>query len=145
MYYFLRFRGSKTIHNVWELDLERAIKKFIQGSTHTPESVIVTTPKGKYYVTMTDRYLSGWGHARGKTNKLVIACDTYDEAQIVSHNASVRGEMKYINICIKKPSYNDRDYLTTWGTKATHGTWFKRDTWQHWSQDRPKYSANAEG
>ena len=29
----------------------------------------------KYYVTMTDKFMSGWGEAAGKVNKLVIECE----------------------------------------------------------------------
>jgi hypothetical protein len=47
-----------------------------------------------YYVTMTDKFMSGWGEAQGKNNKLVISCDTYEEAQIVEENARRRKEMK---------------------------------------------------
>jgi len=30
-----------------------------------------TIPKKKWYVTMTDKFMSGWGEARGKTNKFL--------------------------------------------------------------------------
>lgn len=35
----------------------------------------------KYYVSMTDKFLSGWGSSRGKTSKLVIVCDTRQQAE----------------------------------------------------------------
>ena len=47
-----------------------------------------------YYVTMTDKFMSGWGKADKKINKLVISCNTFDEALIVSGNAGRRNEMK---------------------------------------------------
>ena len=65
----------------------------------------------KYYVSMTDKFLSGWGMADHKTNKLVIECDSYDEALIVEQNAKNRSEMKYINICFNKPNRQRRILL----------------------------------
>lgn len=57
----------------------------------------------KYWVSMTDKFMSGWGMAEGKTNKLVIECDNYEQAYIIEQNAKRRSEMKHINICINKP------------------------------------------
>ena len=58
-----------------------------------------------FYVTMTDKFMSGLGMAKGRANKLVFICDTYDEAKIVYDKAIARQEMKYVNICSRKPSY----------------------------------------
>ena len=33
----------------------------------------------KYYVTATDIFLSGWGKAKDKINKVVIECDFKEE------------------------------------------------------------------
>ena len=30
-----------------------------------------------YYVTMTDRFMTGWGEAKDKINKLVFVCHRY--------------------------------------------------------------------
>lgn len=77
-----------------------------------------------FYVTMTDKFMSGWGRARGKTNKLVISCNTYDEAETVAANARNRSEMKYVNICENKPRYDDR-YFVSW-----HGR--EQDDYESW-------------
>jgi hypothetical protein len=82
------------------------------------------TKEDKYYVTMTDSFLSGWGMAEGKTNKLVIECDTLAEAQIVKRNAKDRSEMKYVRISYKKPSYNQSMYLTHYEDKTNFSRWF---------------------
>jgi|TARA_R100001530_G_scaffold124761_1_gene93040 hypothetical protein len=66
----------------------------------------------KYWVTMTDKFMSGWGLARGTINKLVIACDTYEQAEIIKRVANGRSEMKHVNICLRKPSYPR--YLVSW-------------------------------
>lgn len=58
-----------------------------------------------FYVTMTDRFMSGWGPARNTVNKLVIECQTYDQAETIERNAKLRSEMRYVNIRSSKPSY----------------------------------------
>jgi hypothetical protein len=79
----------------------------------------------KYWVSMTDRFLSGWGSAEGKTNKLVIECDNYEEAEIVADNARRRSEMKYINICLNKPRYG-KGVLVSYHGKGDYGRWFEK-------------------
>jgi len=79
----------------------------------------------KYYVNMTDGFMSGWGHAKGLTNKLCIECDTYQEAEIVEENASNRNEMKYINICTSKPQ-SKKHQLYSWHNKQSYPKWFIR-------------------
>ena len=78
----------------------------------------------KVYVTMTDRFMSGWGCAAGKINKLVITCESWSEARVVAANAGRRSEMKYINICKKKPSYPANRYLISWHDKTDYNSWF---------------------
>ena len=79
-----------------------------------------------YYVTMTDRFLSGWGMAQDKISKYVIECETYEEAEIVAENAENRTEMKHIKIAKKKPVYNKNTHHTSYVSKATPGVrnWF---------------------
>ena len=78
----------------------------------------------KYYVSMTDKFMSGWGHARGRTNKLVIECDTYDEALVVQSNAEARSEMKYVAICERKPYYTKDRYFVSFHSKQDYKNWF---------------------
>lgn len=79
-----------------------------------------------YYVTMTDKFMSGWGKARNKINKLVIECDTFEEAQIVEENALARDEMIYVNIRSTKPYYNPSRYFVSRHDKSDYGPWFIR-------------------
>ena len=81
----------------------------------------------KYYVTMTDKFMSGWGMARDKTNKLVIECDTMSEAMTVQTNAQDRSEMIYVNIRMTKPYYDSRYYLTSRKDRSEYDTWFRGD------------------
>jgi hypothetical protein len=79
-----------------------------------------------FYVSMTDKFMSGWGLAEGKTNKLVIECDNYDQAkEICDYAKSNRSEMKYINICCNRPRYGSNilvskktyNQMTAWRLK----------------------------
>jgi hypothetical protein len=76
------------------------------------------------YVSMTDKFLSGWGMAERKINKLIIECETMAEARIVVENAENRSEMKYINIVHKKPYYSSSRYLTSYHDKTDYDSWF---------------------
>lgn len=76
-----------------------------------------------YYVTMTDRFMSGWGPARGKINKLVIECETFSDAAQIARAARLRREMRRVNIRTTKPYYG-ANVLTSWKTYADlSGSW----------------------
>jgi len=84
----------------------------------------------KYYVTMTDSFMSGWGMAKGKINKLIFECDNHQEAIIVANNAENRSDQKYINICMNKPYYNSDRYLVQYKTKKDMPNWYKEGYFQ---------------
>jgi hypothetical protein len=77
-----------------------------------------------YYVTMTDKFMSGWGPSIGKTAKLVIECETWEEAITVRANAMDR-KMKRINICYHRPRYNAKRYQVITHDKSDYSAWFK--------------------
>ena len=78
------------------------------------------------YVTMTDKFMSGWGMAEGKINKLVIECkDRLQAEEIADYARSTRDEMKYINISYTKPHYNPNKYLTSWEVYSQMTGWIK--------------------
>ena len=79
----------------------------------------------KYYVSMTDKFMSGWGQAQNKINKLVIECDSYEEAVTVYNNALNRSEMKYVNLNTTKPYYNKKWYEVSKHDKSDYPNWFK--------------------
>jgi hypothetical protein len=74
----------------------------------------------KYYVTMTDRFMSGWGMAANAINKLIIECDTYEQAEQIERHALDRSEMKYVNIRATKPHYGV-GYYESWKTYSDMG------------------------
>lgn len=80
-----------------------------------------------YWVTMTDKFLSGWGRAKGKIDKLVIECETYEEALIVERNARCRSEMIYVNLRTTRPYYPESGYYTSWKTKENASGFFIPD------------------
>lgn len=76
-----------------------------------------------YYVTMTDKFFSGWGLASGKINKMVVECDTYSEAAQIARAARERSEMRRVNIRQTRPYYGAH-VLTTWKTYSElSGSW----------------------
>ena len=78
------------------------------------------------YVTMTDKFMSGWGMAKGKTNKLVIECENRLQAEKIADYANnERDEMKYINITYNKPRYNSSKYITSWKVYSQMTGWIK--------------------
>lgn len=79
----------------------------------------------KVYVTMTDKFLSGWGRAEGKINKLVFVCDNLEEAERVANYARTRKEMKYINVTYNKPYYNNNRYLVQFKDKKDYPRWYE--------------------
>ena len=78
----------------------------------------------KYYVTMTDKFMSGWGMAKGKTNKLIIQCETWQQAEQIERAARDRSEMRYVNICVNKPRYGS-NVIESWKKWDDLGTIWK--------------------
>ena len=81
------------------------------------------------YVTMTDKFMSGWGEADNKINKLVFICDDIKQAKIVCDNAKHRTDQKYINICSNYPYhlFNNKRYYTQIKTKEDYSAWYKEN------------------
>jgi hypothetical protein len=57
----------------------------------------------RYYVRMTDKFMSGWGVSEGKRNVLVVACDTWEQAAAIEKAAHDRSDMQRVEICLKPP------------------------------------------
>jgi len=80
-------------------------------SLHQPFEIVLKPEK--IYVTMTDRFMSGWGRAENLINKYIIVCDNLKQASIIEMNAHKRNEMKYINIRFSTPNYGN-GYLSSY-------------------------------
>ena len=57
----------------------------------------------RYYVCMTDKFMSGWGCADGKINIFIVECETKEEAIQIKYAAHKRPEMEHIKIRTKIP------------------------------------------
>ena len=78
----------------------------------------------KYYVTMTDKFMSGWGMAAGKTNKMIVECETWQQAEQIERAARARSEMRYVNIRTSRPRYGSQ-VVESWKTWDDLGTIWK--------------------
>ena len=79
----------------------------------------------KYYVTMTDRFMSNWGRAENIISKYVVECETLEEARIVEQNANNRSEMRNVRIRETFPNYNPDKFKTDFTNKEKSPRFFK--------------------
>jgi hypothetical protein len=82
---------------------------------------------GKFYVSMTDTFMSGWGKAKGKVNKLVLECDSMEEAMIVEQNARKRSDQKDIIIHTNKPVFSTTNMFVSFKTKLQYPVWYDQN------------------
>ena len=80
----------------------------------------------KIYVSMTDKFLSGWGLADSKISKFIIICENLEQAETIKKNACMRGDMKNIHICFSKPCYNSNKYFVSYKNFNELGTIWKK-------------------
>lgn len=80
----------------------------------------------KWYVSMNDSFMSGWGRAKGLTNRLVIVCENRDQALMIVRAAEKRQEMKYINVSLCKPRERSH-WLISWKSFEEMSGWHDRD------------------
>ena len=74
---------------------------------------------------MTDKFMSNWGCAENKINKLVLECKDMKEANIVYKNAVEHTDMSRVNICQNKPNYDDSKILTSFKTIKEYPAWYE--------------------
>ena len=80
----------------------------------------------KFYVTMNDAFSSNF-RTDGKTDKIIIECDTLQDVEIVIDNAENRSDMKYINWHMKKyPYYNPKNFAVQVHDKNDYPRWFEK-------------------
>lgn len=71
------------------------------GHIHTTYSRFI--PRARYYVCATDTFMSGWGKSEGMTNRVVVPCETFHDAEIVADYLQIRGDMTRVTINTTKP------------------------------------------
>ena len=64
----------------------------------------VVLSKVPYYVISVDRGMSGWGDMKGKINKCIVPCDTFDQAESVVRYIESRTDQEDIEIVEGEPS-----------------------------------------
>lgn len=72
-----------------------------------PKDVVTSKsqiPYAPFYVCVTDSFMSGWGPAAGLTNRLIFACETEEQADIVYANCQARSDFKRARISRKRPT-----------------------------------------
>lgn len=52
----------------------------------------------RFLVTATDKFMSGWGLAKGGLSKIAWACDNENDMYEIFEWAKKRSEMKYVNV-----------------------------------------------
>jgi len=92
------------------------------ATTITSRSEIPSAP---FYVTCTDTFLSGWGEAKNKTNRLILPCANFFEARIVEQNANNRTDQKNVRICSTKPRLRPTGYLYQVMDREEASRWYK--------------------
>ena len=87
-------------------------------------------PEAPYYVTCVDFFLSDWGEAEGKSNRLILPCQDFAEAEVVCDNAKGRGDMKSVHIHSEKPRLRAADF-SLWQVmdRRSAKAWYKPGRW----------------
>ena len=117
-------KGTSTLF--FYADSETGARELFCRNENAPDSAIVKVELIPYYVTMTDKFMSGWGMAENKTNKFIVVCENWKQAEAIERNAKKRPEMKYINICTSKPRYG-ANVLESWKTFEQLGEIWKQN------------------
>lgn len=61
-------------------------------------SRITDSKRTVFYVAMTDKFMSGWGMAKGKANVFVVECDTQEQVSAILKAAEDRSEMSRVRM-----------------------------------------------
>ena len=77
-----------------------------------------------YYVTCTDKTLSGCGRAKRKINKVIIECKGLEEAERVETYCRSRSDYKYVSIHTAIPYYSTSRYYVQLKTKELHPEYY---------------------
>mgnify|MGYP003132919518 CR=1 FL=1 len=106
----------------------------LKDQVHTAADI----PDAPYYVTCTDKFLSGWGpcgarpgglYRGNRNNRLIFVCETQAEAWIVYDNAKGRNDQKNVHVCTRKPKLDHYTNMYQVKTKETCDLWYEEGTW----------------
>lgn len=82
-------------------------------------------PDAPLYVLANDSFMSGWGHAEGKTNTVVLPCADADEAGRVTAIVADRPEMRQVRTAKNKPRLRS-DVVYSLLTPENAPAWYGR-------------------
>lgn len=77
-----------------------------------------------YYVSMTDKFMSGWGPAQGKRARYIYCANSLAEARIIQENARNRGDQKNVTISATPPKIHFGD-VYQFVTRAEAPRWYR--------------------
>ena len=83
-------------------------------------------PAAPWYVLVTDTFMSGWGHATGKINRLIFPCDSKDEAEDVAEYARSRTDTSRVFVTTNKPRVDRPGYFWQLMTPDNAPAWYRR-------------------
>lgn len=70
------------------------------SNTITEQDQIPLTP---FYVVADDTFMPGWGPSEGKTNRVILPCESEEEARAVRRYARTRSDMADVRILRRPP------------------------------------------
>jgi len=73
-----------------------------------------------------DKFMSGWGEAKNKTNTIILPCQSYEQAKLVEQNALDRPEQSRVRIVTNKPRFKN-GVLYSLLTDDGHCFWYRKD------------------
>lgn len=85
-----------------------------QKTVTTVIDEVITITEGMAFVTMTDKFLSGWGCAEGKIAKRVIVCNNFQEDYTLASRIYPRHGMTYVNVKRELPYYSPSRYVVSY-------------------------------
>jgi hypothetical protein len=85
------------------------------------KNIILVTGKkyaitgSEVFVTMTDKFLSGWGCAENKIAKRVVICPNRQKAELIKDRLfNPKHMMKNVNVVYNLPNYSANKYTTSY-------------------------------
>jgi len=128
-----RLKDTPELRRAWtdHRKLIKLVEKGERGSAARGRRAAIVTsaeeiPSAWGYVTATDSFMSGWGKARGKKNKVILPVKSLREAEVVAQNARNRSDMKYVSIRRTKPNAAERGVLWSLMNRKNAAQWYKR-------------------
>ena len=74
-----------------------------------------TITGNEVFVTMTDKFLSGWGCAENKIAKRVVICPNRQKAELIKDRLfNPKHMMKNVNVVYNLPNYSANKYTTSY-------------------------------